>query len=211
MCRWRVLTVLTFAGLCGPLALIRPVAAQPARPATRPVRKVNITVSRETTYITGPLNADGTVNYVAYLNAKYSKGVTPQNNAMVLLARAIGPKAWSRGFSTDFGERAFKAMGVAPPPHEGDYFITLDTYKTTVPQKPATPAEKAAAKRFRELIANPSASRIISPARISTGTFKSRTMRRITRNCCASFLPNTAKLGCTILKSFSTTVQTPRK
>lgn len=53
--------------------------------------KTQLEIGRETTYITGPLNDDGTVNYVAYLNARYGKGVTPENNAAVILARAIGP------------------------------------------------------------------------------------------------------------------------
>ena len=55
-----------------------------SQPASRP-RKVNITVGRETTYLTGPLNPDGTVNYLAALNAIYGKGVTPANNAVVPL------------------------------------------------------------------------------------------------------------------------------
>ncbi len=56
-----------------------------------PTGPVKIIISRETTYITGPLNADGTPNYVAYLNKKYSEGVTSENNAEPLLLRAIGP------------------------------------------------------------------------------------------------------------------------
>jgi hypothetical protein len=50
-----------------------------------------IIVSRETTYILGPLNADGTPNYVAYLDAKCAQGVTAENNAAPLLLRAFGP------------------------------------------------------------------------------------------------------------------------
>jgi hypothetical protein len=50
-----------------------------------------IIISPETTYILGPLNADGTVNYVKYLDDKYSQGVTPENNAAPLLLRALGP------------------------------------------------------------------------------------------------------------------------
>ncbi len=50
----------------------------------------HITISRETTYITGPLNEDGTVNYVAALDDRLSKGVTPENNAAPLLLRAWG-------------------------------------------------------------------------------------------------------------------------
>jgi len=50
-----------------------------------------ITVSPETTYLTGPLNADGTVNYVQALIDRYSEGVTPENNAMTLLVQAFDP------------------------------------------------------------------------------------------------------------------------
>ena len=55
-----------------------------------PMGPVKIIISRQTTYIDGPLNADGTVNYVAYLDANYAKGVTPENNAAPLLLRAMG-------------------------------------------------------------------------------------------------------------------------
>ena len=56
-----------------------------------PAGPIKIIISRETTYIDGPVNPDGTVNYVAYLDANYSKGVTPENNAAPLLLRAFGP------------------------------------------------------------------------------------------------------------------------
>jgi len=58
-----------------------------------PTGPVKIIISRETTYIDGPLNPDGTVNYVAYLDANYAEGVTPENNAAPLLLRAFGPNA----------------------------------------------------------------------------------------------------------------------
>jgi len=50
-----------------------------------------IIISRETTYILGPVNPDGTVNYVKYLDDKCAKGVTAENNAAPLLLRAFGP------------------------------------------------------------------------------------------------------------------------
>ncbi|KKL15771.1 hypothetical protein LCGC14_2502260 [marine sediment metagenome] len=43
------------------------------------------------TIIAEPLNADGTVNYVAHLNARLSEGVTPGNNAAVMLLQVIDP------------------------------------------------------------------------------------------------------------------------
>jgi len=52
--------------------------------------KPHITVSKETTWITEPLNADGTVNYVAAADAWLSKGVTRDNNAAILILQAFG-------------------------------------------------------------------------------------------------------------------------
>ena len=40
-----------------------------------------LSISKETTIITEPLRSDGTPDYVAAINARYSKGVTPENNA----------------------------------------------------------------------------------------------------------------------------------
>ncbi|MEX2172274.1 MAG: hypothetical protein WD851_23340 [Pirellulales bacterium] len=50
-----------------------------------------IIVSRETTYLTAPLRADGLPDYEKYVLEKYREGVTPENNAAVLLLQAIGP------------------------------------------------------------------------------------------------------------------------
>ena len=50
-----------------------------------------ITVSRVTTYFVEPLDDKGHVDYAEALNRKGSAGVTPENNAAVLLARAVNP------------------------------------------------------------------------------------------------------------------------
>jgi hypothetical protein len=50
-----------------------------------------IIISPQTTVIDGPVNPDGTINYVAYMDAKYAEGVTPENNAAPLLIKALGP------------------------------------------------------------------------------------------------------------------------
>ena len=98
--------------------------------ATKPAR-VKITISKETTHILGPVNKDGTVNYVAYLDAKLSKGVTPKNNAVVLLAGAIGPEL----FPPILSAKAFKRLGMKAPPARGDYFVELDTYVEALVEK----------------------------------------------------------------------------
>src|SRR5262245_20904948 len=39
------------------------------------------TIGKATTFVTGPVDADGRIDYAAALNERMSKGVTPQNNA----------------------------------------------------------------------------------------------------------------------------------
>ena len=83
-----------------------------------------ITISRETTYFTEPLNDDGTVNYVAAVNRRYGKGVTPENNAAVLVVRAIG-----LGRMTKANRRKFLSrLGISSLPKQGDYFVPLNDY-----------------------------------------------------------------------------------
>ncbi len=48
--------------------------------------------AKDTTFITEPLRPDGTPDYVAYLNRESSQGVTADNNAAVLLVKALGPE-----------------------------------------------------------------------------------------------------------------------
>ena len=152
MCRWHVQTILTFAGLCSAQVFVRPATAQPSRPASRPVRKVDITVSRETTYITGPLNADGTVNYVAYLNAKYGKGMTTENNAFVLLLRALGPSCIKKA---ELRPRFYARLGLQPLSATGKYFrLFTDDCRCEKPHKPS-PEEKELSDELDEAMTEP--------------------------------------------------------
>ena len=59
-----------------------------------------IPVRRDTTYLLGPINKEGGVDYVAALNTMESKGVTASNNALPLLIEAAGPKC----FHTKYGD-----------------------------------------------------------------------------------------------------------
>ncbi len=83
-----------------------------------------IIISRETTYLTGPLRADGSVDYLAALNERYAKGVTPENNAAVFLLQAIGPKE----IPAATRERVFKLLGMAPLPEKGPYLEEFTDY-----------------------------------------------------------------------------------
>jgi len=98
----------------------------PPKPAERrPVkRRVLVTISKETTYILGPLRPDGYPDYVAALNVYASKGVTPENNAAVLLWQAFGPNE----INEKARDRFFKKLGIPPLPEKGDYLVPFDQY-----------------------------------------------------------------------------------
>ena len=81
-----------------------------------------IILSHETTRITEPLNDDGTVNYLAALNDRYSEGVTAENNAAVLLVQIIGPEM----FPKEIRDIALKRLGMASLPLDGQYFRRID-------------------------------------------------------------------------------------
>ncbi len=83
-----------------------------------------IILSPETTRISEPLNEDGTVNYLAALNEQYSKGVTAENNAAILLLQAAGPKI----LAPVIKDKVLALLGLSSLPSEGDYFVGFDTY-----------------------------------------------------------------------------------
>jgi hypothetical protein len=114
--------------------------AAPALHAAVPA-KLPFTIAKETTVITAPLRADGTPDYVAALNEKYGKGVTPENNGFVAwlqitgTGEAILPPAIRDKFLSMCG-----AKPVAPDAHVWqsykDYLKSL-----RVPEKDIPPAE----------------------------------------------------------------------
>jgi len=90
-----------------------------------PMGQVKLEVSPETTFVTGPLNPDGTVDYVAAFNAHCAKDVTPENNAAPLLLRALGRElirtkefAYGELFAPD--ERILGPLGVSPDELDGN-------------------------------------------------------------------------------------------
>jgi hypothetical protein len=76
-----------------------------------------ITLGYETARITAPLRDDATVDYAAALEERYSRGVTPENNAAVFFWRAIGPAAIGESRRAEL----FRRLGMEPLPEEGDY------------------------------------------------------------------------------------------
>jgi hypothetical protein len=88
----------------------------------RPAPK--ITVGKETTYATGPLDEDGYVDYEAALNERLGKGIAPKDNANVLLWKALGPRPEGAPVPPAF----FRRLGMTAPPERGEYFIDLLRY-----------------------------------------------------------------------------------
>ncbi len=86
--------------------------------------KLRFTISKETTYVTAPLDKDGRINYAAALNERLRKGVTPQNNANVLLWKAVGPHPVRANMPPEF----FQWMGIDAPPESGEYFVAHERY-----------------------------------------------------------------------------------
>jgi hypothetical protein len=123
--RWAIwfVGVLFAAGTIGVLAqdgepAAKPAAKEPAKPRPR------VTISRETTFITGPLREDGYPDYVGALNELASRGVTPENNAAVLFCRAFGPLA----VLEKNRDRFFRMLGIPLLPPEGKYLVSLRDY-----------------------------------------------------------------------------------
>jgi hypothetical protein len=82
-------------------------------------------VGKETTYITGPLDKEGYLDYQAALNERLGKGVTPEKNANVLLWKAFGPMPeGGKGMPAEY----FLLLSMEEPPKDGAYFIGLSAY-----------------------------------------------------------------------------------
>lgn len=79
------------------------------------------TVSPETTYITGPLDKDGYVDYVTALNERLRGDITPEQNANVLLFRALGPHPEGATMPPGY----FEWLGVWLP-EQGEYLVGFD-------------------------------------------------------------------------------------
>ena len=109
----------------------RPHAAEPpARPNTaspadsaHAKSQTRIIVSKETTYVLGPLREDGLPDFNDALNELAGKGVTAENNAAILFWRAIGPEAMG-----EHREKTVKILGMSPLPVDGDYLVSLSDF-----------------------------------------------------------------------------------
>jgi hypothetical protein len=104
-----------------PTTAKKPAAADAKQPVAS---RVLVTIAKETTVITKPLRKDGYPDYIAALNEMYSKGVTPETNAVVLFWQAVGPAP----IEPKYRAKYFQLLGIPVPADKWDYFIDLDEF-----------------------------------------------------------------------------------
>ncbi|MBL8851827.1 MAG: hypothetical protein JNG89_19290 [Planctomycetaceae bacterium] len=104
-----------------------------------------ITVGPETTVLESPLKADGTVDFVAGLNERVSQGVTPENNAVALLARAYDPRVIADAVSS----RYYDLLQIPVPPADRQCLVGESNFFTQR-NPPGTPANPDAQQAFSE-------------------------------------------------------------
>jgi len=80
-----------------------------------------IVISKETTYLTEPLDKFGYVDYFEAIRGEQKEGVTVENNAAVLLWQAYG----RRDLPPDEVGPHFEELGIPVPPEDGDYLPTI--------------------------------------------------------------------------------------
>lgn len=135
MSRQRCLSLLTISSLM----LFGWCSAQDKKDDAKPKAVVpppKITISKETTWATEPLRADGTVDYLEAVNRIFSKDVTPENNACVLLYQAMGPRPeGGKGQPAAF----FRRLGIEPLPDEGPYYQELGKWVREQPELKVEP------------------------------------------------------------------------
>lgn len=94
----------------------------PMGPTTQPAPR--FTVSRETTFVVGPVQQDGAIDYPSALSSQWGRGVTMENNACVLLLEAMGPAPLGSDFTPDY----FAALGVAPLSDDSSRLAWLEKF-----------------------------------------------------------------------------------
>ena len=102
----------------GPSLVLCLVLAADGQPAPK------LPLGKDTTYVTGPLDKDGYIDYEAALNDRLGKGVTLQTNANVLIWKALGPTPEGAHAPAEF----FKRLGIDEPPKDGDHFIDFGRF-----------------------------------------------------------------------------------
>ncbi|MDZ4818431.1 MAG: hypothetical protein SGJ20_05600 [Planctomycetota bacterium] len=97
--------------------------------------KVLVTIGKDTTVVTEPLLPSGYPDYLGAMNKEFSKGVTPQNNAAVVLLNVVGPRNVFGIGETDgkLAKEGYRLLGVDPLPEKGEYLQLWEEYYESIP------------------------------------------------------------------------------
>ncbi len=80
---------------------------------------IELQITQATTFFTEPLRPDGTVDYAAAINERASRDILPDQNACVVLQRALGP--WE-----DMPTLYYDELGMSALPATGSYLKELE-------------------------------------------------------------------------------------
>jgi RNA polymerase sigma factor (sigma-70 family) len=101
--------------------------SHPTHVVTREGKKDSkFTVGKETTYVAGPLDNEGYVDYETALNERLGKGIAPENNANVLLWQALRPAPKPTPMPAEF----FQWLKLPAPSERDECFVDLARYAT---------------------------------------------------------------------------------
>lgn len=93
--------------------------------ADEPPAAPKLPLGKDTTFVVGPLDRHGYIDYEAALNAELSKSVTADKNANALLVQVFGPAPeGGDGLPPEY----FRWLGIAVLPKDGDYLIGINAY-----------------------------------------------------------------------------------
>jgi hypothetical protein len=81
-------------------------------------------IGKETTFVAGPFDKHGFIDYEAALTAELGKGVTPEKNAQALLMLVLGPNPEGAEMPSGY----FKWLDIPAPPRDGSYFQGLSAF-----------------------------------------------------------------------------------
>jgi hypothetical protein len=93
-----------------------------ATPPDKPVPKLQL--GKETTFVDGPFDKYGYIDYEVAINAEFSKSITPEKNAKARLMLVLGPTPEGAELSPVY----FKWLDIPMPPRDGNYFTGLSTF-----------------------------------------------------------------------------------
>ena len=89
-------------------------------------------ISKSTTLLEGPLDENGSVDYLKAVNVYFSRGVVPENNAIAQLAKIV---PFTDGLSPKLAAEFYSKLGVDPPdesltcldPFQGPVYDALES------------------------------------------------------------------------------------